>query len=111
MVKNLRYRTGKIGQQRGKFPWCTGYLPKWHSQELDILINRNPDDYRPHMLLPIFLFDIKANMHNWHLVRINMIKVEIVEGISLEQYVTPKSKAAYIKSLKNAYYTTSSGKI
>ena len=74
-LKNLDPELAEIWQQRGKFPWWTGYLPKWHSQGLDILIYKDPNDYRPHMLLPIFLFDIKANNHNKHLRRTTMIKV------------------------------------
>ena len=58
------------------------YLLKRYRQGLDLLIHKDPEDYRQHILSPILIFDIEANMHNKHLVRKSMRNEEEMEGLT-----------------------------
>ena len=56
----------EIGWQYFNLPWHTGYLTNTYIQGLDIVIHKEPDDFRLHRLRPILLFNIDANMYNKH---------------------------------------------
>ena len=53
-----------------KFLWCTGYHPKRCHQDLDININKYPNDYLPHRIHPNLLLYIEANIYNRNLGRL-----------------------------------------
>eukprot|EP00957_Ditylum_brightwellii_P177457 13516430-Ditylum_brightwellii.AAC.1 len=72
-VKCLRERT------------TSGYAPQRYCQGLDLLIHKDPDDFRTSWLCPILLFDIEANMHNKHLAWVTMPMAERNGGIAQEQ--------------------------
>ena len=94
----------EIGWRRFNFPWCTGYSPKCYRRGLDLLIHKYNNNFRPHRLRPILLFDIEANMHNKYLGRISMSQAEILDGIAREQYGSRKAKAADIQALKTRLF-------
>ena len=54
----------EIGWRRFKFSCCKGYSPKIYIKGLDILINKEPSNFRPHRLRPILLFGIEENILN-----------------------------------------------
>ena len=62
----------EIGWHRFNFPWCKGYHLNRYRRDLDIIIHKEPNDFRPHHLRPILMFDIKANIHNKHLRKITI---------------------------------------
>ena len=56
----------KIVWRKFNFPWCTCYYLNRYLRVLNLLIHKDPNDFRPHRLIPILLFDTKANLHNKH---------------------------------------------
>ena len=56
----------EIVWRRLNFPWCTDYSLNMYRRVLDLLIHIDPNDFRPHRLIPILLFDTKSNLHNKH---------------------------------------------
>ena len=94
----------KIGWHRFNFPWCTGYPPKLYRRGLDIITHKDTNDFRPHIIQPILLLDIKAKIHNNHLVRIAIIQAETIYRIAPEQYGISKEKAAEIQALNTRIF-------
>ena len=68
MVKTevLYLELREIVWRRLNFPWCTDYSLNMYRRVLDLLIHIDPNDFRPHRLIPILLFDTKSNLHNKH---------------------------------------------
>ena len=66
-IEVLYPKLRKIGWQRFNFPWCAGYHPKSYHRDLDLRIHKDRNNFRPHRLRPILLFEIEANIHNKHL--------------------------------------------
>ena len=62
-------KLAEIGWRRFKFPWYTVYSPSRYRKVLDLLIHKDPNDFRPQRLRPILLFGIEANLHNKHLIQ------------------------------------------
>ena len=62
----------EIGWCRFNFPCCTGYSNKKYYRGIDLLIHKYPNDFRPHCLRPILLFDIEAYIHNKHLGKLTI---------------------------------------
>ena len=70
----LDLELAEIVWQRFNLPWCMGYSLKCYQRGLDLLITKEPNDFRPHRLHTILLFDIETNMQNKHLERTTMRK-------------------------------------
>ena len=112
MVKTevLDSELAEIGWRRFNFPWCTRYLPKRYQRGLDLLINKDSNNYRPHRLWPILLLDIWANIHNKHLGRIARRQAETLESIAPEQYGRRKEKSADTQALNTRLFYDSNPK-
>ena len=106
MVKteSLDLELVEIGWRRFNLPWCTGYSTKHYQRGLGILIHKDPNNFRPHILHPILIFDIKSNMHNKHLGRTSMIKAENLDGIAPEQYGIRNYKLVDIQALNTRLF-------
>ena len=83
------------------FPWCTRYPPNRHQRGLDLLIHKDHEDFHPHQLRPILMFDIEANLHNKYLEKLSMRISEELGDLSPEQYGSRKGKAADTQALNN----------
>lgn len=94
----------EIGWHRFNFPWCTGYSPDRFRRGLDLLLHKDPNDFRPHRLRPILLFDIEANLHNKVLGRYTMRNAEAINGLAPEQYGSRSFKAADIQALNTRLF-------
>ena len=106
MVKTevLDTEPAKIVWHRFNFPWCTGYLPKRYRICPDLIIQKDPNNFRPHRMQPILLFNIEANMHNKHLKRTAMSQDEALDGISPEKCGISREKEANIKELNTRLF-------
>ena len=101
MVKTEALNPGiaGLGRRRFNFPWCTGYSPNIYRKGIYLLIHKDPNDFRPHRILPIILFDIEANTHNKSLGKYAMNHAEELEVIAPGKYGSRKSKASDVQAL------------
>ena len=81
-TKVLDLELAEIGWWGFNFPWCTGYSPKRHQRGLDLIIHKDTNNYCPHRLRLILLFDIEENMHNKHLGITATRQAESIDGLS-----------------------------
>ena len=93
-----------IGWRILNFPWCPGYSPKCYQRRFNLLIHKDPNDFRPNRLRPILIFGIKANMHNKHLGRLDMSQAKTLDGLAPEQYGSWKAKAAEIQEINTRLF-------
>ena len=98
-TKALYPEQKEIGWRGFNFLWCKGYSQKIYRRGLDLLIHKDPNDFIPHHLRPILLFDIKANLHNKNLGRTAIRKSEYLNSLSPKQYESRKEKSAVTQSL------------
>ena len=66
--------------------WCTGYYPKRYSNRMDPIIQKYPENHRPHIIRKIWMFEIEENLHNKQLGRNFMKKYKETEILATEQY-------------------------
>ena len=85
--------------QRFHFPWCTGYSTKQCHWVLDLLIHKEPKNFRLHTFFPILLFNIESNICNKYLWIYSMVNSEELYGLYPEQYDICRAKAAGIQAL------------
>ena len=104
-IEVLDRELAEIGWRRFKLSWCTKYSPKRYQRGLNLLIHKEPNDFRPHRLIPILLFDIEEKMNNKHLGRMSMYQDETLDGIYPEQCGIRKAKFADTQALnKKLFY-------
>ena len=106
MVKTeaLDQEPREISWRRFNFPWCTRYSPNRYQRGLDLLIHKDPEDFRPHRIRPIIMFYIEANLHNKHLGKLSMRRAEEIIALAPEQYGRRKGKAAGTQALNNRLF-------
>ena len=79
-------------------------LARRYQRGLDLLVYKYPNNFHPHRLQPILLFDVKYNIHNKHLGIIAMSQVINLDRITPEQYGSRKSKAADTQSINTIFF-------
>ena len=91
MVKTeaLDPELAEIGWQGFNFPWCTIYSTKHYQRGIRLLINKYPNDWRPHRIRPVLLFDKEANRKNKHIGRMAMIQSKNLDKIAPEKIWEP----------------------
>ena len=71
---------------------------------LDLLIHKDPNDFRPQRIRPILLFDVEAILHNKTL-RKEVMQLAILTGtLSPEQYGSIKSKVNDAQALNTRLF-------
>ena len=98
-IEALDLELAEIECRRFNFPWCTRYSPKRYKKVIDFLIHKYPNDFRPHSLRPILLFEVEVNMKNKALGRYSINHAGELEGIATEQYVSQNPKLLIYKPL------------
>ena len=81
-----------------------GILLKWYRWGLDLLIHKYPNNYSPHRLWYILIFDIEANIQNKSLGILSMEKAEHLDGLAPDQYSIRKAKDAYMHALNTRIF-------
>ena len=99
ITKASHSKLRELWRLRFNLPWCTEQSPKWHSNGLYLLIQKDPNDHRQHRIQTILLFDIEANLHKKHFGRHSIKNPEELEGLVPEQYDIRESKAAENQAL------------
>ena len=100
----------EIGWQIFNVPWCTGYSSKLYQRFIDLLIHEDTNDFLPHRLCPILVFDIKDNMQSKHIGRMDTRQYKNLKGLAPEQYGTRKAKKWKFKRSIPDYFRISSNK-
>ena len=85
-------------------PLCTGYSSKKYHRGIDLLIHKYPNEFIPHRLRPILLFDSEANIHNNNLGKLTMKTAKYLEALAPEQYGIRKAKAVDIQALNTRLF-------
>ena len=98
-TKALDLKLTEILWRRFNFPWCSGYYSKRYLRSLDLLIHKEPNDFRTHRIHPILLFGINTNMQKNHLRILSMGKDEDLYVLAPKKYGSRISKASDVQAL------------
>ena len=70
-----------------------------YQRGIDLIIHKYPNEFIPHRLRPILLFEIETNIHNKHIGKLTTKTAKYIDALALKQYGSRKAKAADIQDL------------